>query len=164
MYGKGRAERGRDNLLSTAAWLGMIASIAGASAAELHVPADYATIQAAINAAQDGDTVIVADGVYTGTGNRDIDFLGKAITVRSVRGPAHCTIDCQGSDEHPRRGFHFHSLEQASSVLDGFTIRNGYAPHESGCHYSGGGILCRDGSNPTIRNCILVDNVAPPFG
>jgi len=49
---------------------------------EIHVPRDYPTIQAAVNAAVDGDEVIVAPGTYTGEGNRDIDFLGKAITVR----------------------------------------------------------------------------------
>jgi hypothetical protein len=128
-----------------------------ASAAELHVPGQYATIQAAINAAQSGDAVIVADGIYTGSGNRDIDFLGKAVTVRSAGGPANCIIDCQ-----PRyhRGYRFHSGEGALSILDGLTIRNGDAPEEPECIASGGGILCRDGSNPTIRNCWLLNNTA----
>jgi hypothetical protein len=130
---------------------------AGASAAELHVPGQYATIQAAINAAQNGDTVIVADGIYTGSGNRDIDFLGKAITVRSASGPVNCIIDCAPGIH---RGFRFHSGEAESSVLDGLTIRNGDAPQEEECLSSGGGILCRDGSGPTIRNCILLQNHA----
>jgi hypothetical protein len=45
-------------------------------------PADFRTIQAAVGDANDGDTVLVAPGTYTSDGNRDIDFRGKAITVR----------------------------------------------------------------------------------
>ena len=89
----------------------------------LLVPNPYPTIQSAINAAVDGDTVIVAPGTYTGLGNRNIDFLGKAITVRSENGPENCIIDCQNSG----RGFYFHTSEGPNSVLDGLTITNGIA-------------------------------------
>lgn len=41
-------------------------------------------IQLAIDFPEGGDTVIVFDGIYTGIGNRDIDFKGKAITVQSA--------------------------------------------------------------------------------
>ena len=51
-------------------------------------PADYNNIQAAVTAATPGDTVSLADGVYTGPGNRAIDFGGKAITLKGVNGPA----------------------------------------------------------------------------
>jgi len=61
-------------------------------------PADFNNIQAAISDANDGDTVLVKDGRYTGTGNRDIDFRGKAITVRSENGPENCIIDCNGTE------------------------------------------------------------------
>ncbi|MDP6599518.1 MAG: hypothetical protein QGI86_27220, partial [Candidatus Poribacteria bacterium] len=43
----------------------------------LKVPNDYLTIQAAIDKAKDGDTVLVEDGVYFGAGNHDIRFKGK---------------------------------------------------------------------------------------
>jgi len=109
---------------------------------------DYLTIQAGIDAASPGDEVVVCDGVYTSIGNRDIDFRGKAITVRSENGPEACIIDCEFSG----RGFIFQSGETRDSVLDGFTIRNGWA-------VSGGAIRCY-GSGPPIANMILVDNHA----
>ncbi len=130
----------------------------------LYVPSEYTTIQQAIDSASGdrGDTVIVADGVYTGNGNRDIDFRAKRITVRSANGPAGCIIDCEGTETEPHRGFYFHRQEDANSVLDGFTIRNGYASGDwpDNC---GGGILCID-SNPVIMNCILTGNMATADG
>ena len=123
-----------------------------AQAATRLVPQQYDTIQAAIDACTDGDTVIVAPGLYTGDGNRDIDFKGKAITVKSEEGPKTCIIDSQGSDNYPRRGFYFHSAEDANSLLDGFTIKNGL-------HNNGGAVLCRYG-HPSITNCIITANVA----
>ena len=118
----------------------------------LRVPADRATIQSAIDEATDGDTIWVADGTYSGDGNSEIDFQGKAITVRSENGPAACIIDCEGKG----RAFYFGGSETAESVLDGFTIANG-------SHFSGGGILCM-GSSPTIRNCVFSKNTAEQYG
>ncbi|MGB2808288.1 MAG: right-handed parallel beta-helix repeat-containing protein [Sedimentisphaerales bacterium] len=120
-------------------------------------PADFNNIQAAINDANDGDTIIVADGTYTGDGNRDIEFLGKAIVLRSENGPENCIIDCNGTEAEPHRGFFFRHGEDANSVLDGFTIRNGYD------QVSGGGIVCSSVS-PTICNCIITNNRAKDDG
>ena len=120
-------------------------------------PADFNNIQAAINDANDGDTITVADGTYTGYGNRDIDFLGKAITVRSENGPDNCVIDCEGTEADKHRGFNFQSGEDANSVLDGLGITNGYASH-------GGGINCIGGSSPTIKKCILSNNAGSGGG
>jgi predicted outer membrane repeat protein len=71
----------------------------------LYVPSGYPTIQAAVDDAVDGDTVLVADGMYTGPGNTDIGTLGKAITISSENGPANCIIDCNASDAQPHRAF-----------------------------------------------------------
>ncbi len=117
------------------------------------VPEAYPTLQAAIDEAGDGETIWVADGTYSGEGNLEVDFFGKAITVRSENGPASCIIDCEGRG----RAFHFHSGETAASVLDGFTISNG------GNVDYGGGIRCV-GSSPTIRNCIVIKNSASQYG
>ena len=75
-----------------AALLTALTLVAGAPADTIHVPSRFGSIQAAIDAAQDGDTVVVGDGTYTGEGNRDIRFRGKAITVRSENGPATCIV------------------------------------------------------------------------
>lgn len=105
-------------------------------AGDLYVPSrDYPTIQSAINAASGGDVVIVSPDTYTGTGNVDLDFNGKAITVRSQINPANpnpdiiaaTIIDCQGDRYNPRRAFHFHNGEGSDSKVLGFTIINGYA-------------------------------------
>jgi predicted outer membrane repeat protein len=114
---------------------------------------EFTTLQVAIDAALPGDTILVADGSYTGPGNRDIEFGGKAITVRSANGPANCRIDCQGQG----RGFLFHRGESRSSILDGLTIVNGRAGR-------GGGVCCVEASSPTIRNCVFEENTATQGG
>ena len=109
---------------------GVVACQAGIISVDDDGPADFATIQAAIDDADDGDTVLVADGTYTGNGNRDIDFHGKGITVKSQNGPENCIIDCNGTESDGHRGVYFHSEEDCDSALIGFTISNGYPPGE----------------------------------
>jgi len=121
-----------------------------------NAPADFNNIQAAIGDANDGDTIIVADGRYTGQGNRDINFLGKVITLQSENGPENCIIDCNGTYEENHRGFYFLNGEIANSILDGFTITKGYVV----VICKGGAGVYLDNSSPTIRNCIIKGNVA----
>ncbi|NNF42830.1 MAG: hypothetical protein HKN62_07255 [Phycisphaerales bacterium] len=135
------------------------------SAIDLHVPSEYPTIQAAIDAAGAGDTVLVADGVYTGDGNRDLTFAGKAITVRSTGGAEVCIIDCDATQENPHRGFSFTSGETRDSVVSGFTIRNGSTPQGAILdHFNGAAILCANGSSPTIAECTFTGNWAGCWG
>ncbi len=124
-----------------------------AGAATLWVPDEYETIQAAVDSAIDGDTVIVADGIYTGDGNRDIDFNGRTITVRSQNGPGNCIIDCQGSEAEPHRGFYLRSGEGPGTTIAGLTIINGYG----GKH---GGGLCFQECSPTVIDCRILKNTA----
>ena len=79
---------------------------------------DLATIGDAVAAADNGDIIELTDGTFTGDGNRDVYFDGKAITVRSQSGnPEACIIDCQGSEADPHRGFHFTQGETSGSAL-----------------------------------------------
>ena len=117
----------------------------------IYVPGEYPTIQEGIDATVDGDTVLVADGTYTRDGNKNLDYNGKAITVKSENGADETIIDCEGDG----RGFYFHSEEGLDSILEGFTIQNGSAEE-------GGGIYCNS-SSPTITNCTIERNTASGF-
>jgi hypothetical protein len=119
-------------------------------------PADFNNIQTAIDAAFNGDIIAIKPGTYTGDGNRDIDFKGKAITVKSENGAQTCIIDCNGSNEDTHRGFYFHSGENTNSVLDDLTIKNGYEVH--------GGAIAIDSANPQIIRCTLIANTAERDG
>ena len=119
-------------------------------AAVINVPADQPTIQSGIDAAKNGDTVLVADGIYRGDGNANINFNGKRITVKSENGAKNTVIDSQHKSN--TRGITFNNDETRESVLDGFTIKNGK-------HQFGSGIYC-DNASPIIRNCIILHNRA----
>lgn len=121
----------------------------------------YATIQKGIDMAVTGGHVALLAGAYTGTGNRDNNFNGKAITVRSeypssVETMTSTIIDCQGSALNQHQGFIFNNGESADSVLKGLTIKGGYSS-------SGGGIYC-DNSSPTINSCQIIENTADNGG
>jgi hypothetical protein len=119
------------------------------------------TIQAGIDAAAISDTVIIADGVYTGDGNRDLSYGGRLITVRSEHGPDNCIIDCEGTFAELHRGFAFVNQETREAVLRGVTITNGAA---SGRNDRGGaGVLCKS-SSPTIVDCIITNGVTSEGG
>lgn len=113
---------------------------------------DFPTIQAAIDFAVDGDVIELTDGTFTGDGNRDMDYLGKAITIQSQSGdPEVCVIDCEGTETDPHGGFNFHSGEPAESVLMGITIENGWSVYPE----CGGAVRCEGSCSPSIRSCIF---------
>ena len=140
-------------LLALAPLLLLSGIVPNAGAATIRVPAHQPTIQAGIDAATDGDTVLVADGTWTGEGNRNLDFGGKAITVRSQNGPDGCIIDCEESG----RGFHLHGGEGRTTAIRGFRITRGGVYNESYQDWeAGGGIFC-NGASPVIEGNIIVD-------
>ncbi len=156
-----------------------------------NVPDTFPTIQAALDAADEGDTIFLAPGIYTGSGNRDIDFAGKNVTIRSTN-PAdpNCVsatvIDCQGTSADTHRAFKYANGENTTSLLYGLTIRNGYQLDNGGaiyCYYShptfkncvfenntatgykkAGGAIALYNSSPTISNCRFVNNSASSYG
>jgi parallel beta-helix repeat protein len=117
----------------------------------INVPGNAATIQAGINAAADGDTVMVAPGSYV----ENINFNGKAITVTSSGGPASTIIDgSQGAI-----AVSFASGETRTSVISGFTIENAGAsmyPNSSPDAYFMG--VNVGASSPTITNNVITKN------
>ena len=121
------------------------------------IPQQYATIQQGIDAAGSGDTVLVDPGIYTGTGNRDIDFQGKPILLISEKGADSTIIDCEADSSDPHRGINFTRGEDSFSVIDGFTITNGNA---YGMNGNRGGAIYIDDCSPKIINCIFSYNIA----
>ena len=128
-------------LVLTAA-LGLIAARPAAAApAVVNVPADVATIQAAIDTAPTGGTVVVAPGIYY----EHIDFHGKQVEVRSASGPASTVIDGGGTGTVVL----FEHFETRATVLRGFTVRSGATS----------GIRIQN-SSPTVAGNVVTANAA----
>ncbi len=111
-------------------------------------PEAFATLQQAIDASGNGDTILAADGVYRGPGNRDLSFATKAITLRSEHGPERCVIDCEDQSS----AFTL-TAGCLGLTLDGFTITHGSADQ-------GGAIDASDVGRLTVINCIFRENNA----
>ena len=125
---------------------------AGASSV-LNVPGTYPTIQAAINASANGDTVLVAPGTYF----ENIDFKGKLITVQSAQGTSVTTID--GGNLAPV--VNFSSAETAAAVIQGFTLQHGNATGAFG--YEGAGVHI-NGASPTVAGNVITANTSCASG
>ncbi|MHC4109507.1 MAG: dockerin type I domain-containing protein [Planctomycetota bacterium] len=139
-----------------------------------HVPSQFPTIQAGIDAAGDGDTVLVAPGTYFGPGNFELDYDGKSVIVLA---PDGATIDCYSAG----RAINFESTEGIFAVLEGFTITGGSTDLGGGIRTSrtrfmfkdcvltgnsatskGGGIYSYN-SSLTFNSLTIQDNTAAPY-
>ena len=107
-------------------------------ASTIHVPADYPTIQGAVDVANDGDEIVVGPGTYTGIGVNVVDTLGKSLTLRSSNGPEVTLVDGQDL----RRGINCSGISPTLVTVVGFTVRNGTAPGGS-FERDGGGLLAQ---------------------
>lgn len=112
-------------------------------AATLRVPTQYPTIQGALNAAQNGDTVLVQPGEYLGV---RLSFGGKAIRLKSASGPAVTTIRGDGANSV----FFLTRGETRKTIIEGFTITGGGGPY--------GGAISLNGSSPIVRGNIITGN------
>ena len=120
-----------------------------AHADTIHVPDNYSTIQQGIDAAVNGDSILVAPGTYV----ENISFYGKAIIVKGSSGPDVTIID----GNQVGKVVTFNNGEGKNSVLDGFTVTNGDG------YQDGGGVYCIHAS-PTIKNNIITGNMVPKYG
>ena len=127
----------------------------------IRVPGDKPTIQAAIDYATDGDTILVSSGTYTGVGNFNIswDASMKHLVIKSEDGPENCVIDCQRNG----RGFLLINGQNNNDIIDGLKIINGLAMTVAPDLTGGGAILC-ESTSPQIMNCILENNLAGGSG
>ncbi len=117
---------------------------------------DYPTIQAAIDGVVEGVNIELSSGIFTGVGNRDVEFRGKELTLRSASGdPDSTIIDCQRLG----RGFYFRESEDTLTVVSGIGIHNGQVNGAA----RGGGIACV-GASPYLKNCDVLGAAADANG
>ena len=110
---------------------------------------DHTAIQPALDAAAEGDTILVMPGTYIGGENTGLDFAGTNVELRSTQGAATTIIDCE--DNNSTRVFEFLSGDAGPScVIEGFTLTRGD-------RYTGGLVYCWL-SSPTFIDCVFSDS------
>ena len=145
--------------------------------------ADCETIMEAVTAARDGMVLRLADAVYTGEGNREIDFGGKSLCMRSESlDPSRCVIDADGTASDWQRCLYLRNGEGPEVVIEGITFTGGYANNAGALYFtdtptsatirrciftgntatiSGGAVFCWSGHSPSFQECTFSYNQAP---
>ena len=130
---------------------GAICSVCGAATiiVDRNGGADFTQVQPAIDAAADGDTVVVRAGEYVIT--ESVTFRGKAIGVKAERGPEETTVRMADAPANPDRAsvVIFEDGEGEASVLEGFTLTGGKGT-KWGQIIGGGGVLCITDKEETV--------------
>ena len=140
--------------------------------------ADFDNIQAAVDEATDGDEIIVFPGTYTSTADQVVNMLGKKVWLHGSGGAEVTIID----GEDARRGIACWSDEELDTVIEGFTITNGYMHSGGGMYcssspklidcaftyntasFQGGGMLTNNSIGVTLENCTFKNNTAGEYG
>jgi hypothetical protein len=117
---------------------------------------DYERIQWGINAASEGDTVVVKDGTYMGANNTNLDFGGTNIVLQAEN-QFQAIIDCDGAGN--TRALNFHTGEDSTSVVRWFVIEYGNVSDGGG-----GGVRCTAGSSPLFQSCMFSGHYAREGG
>jgi hypothetical protein len=104
-----------------------------------------------LDAASDGDTILIADGTFSGEGNTGIqwDATNRHLVIKLEKGWEHCIIDCMEED----RGFVLNHGQDHRDVIDGLTITGGSV-------LGAGGAIYISSASPVIKNCLLINNSA----
>ena len=126
-------------------FLPVIFALSSAEAQIIWVPDDQPTIQAAINASANEDTIFVRPGMYF----ENLKFLGKSVSVVSEKGFAVTTIDGSQRDSVVT----YSGGERG--MLAGFTIRNGRSGFDTPGFGDGGGIRITNSAKPTILQNVI---------
>ncbi len=131
---------GHQEVTAVFCWLATVPLLSSQVLAEgLRVPEDYASIQAAVTAAVNGDSILVSPGVY----NEQIDLDNKQVDIISTDGPLMTIIDGSGLNGYLVR---ITGSTSSGSAFSGFTVRNG-----------NGGMRVHE-ADPLITNCVFQSN------
>ncbi len=127
--------------------IAVLAVLSGACTANtLKVPGQYGTIQDALDAVSAGDTILIADGTYGGTGNVDLTISTGIMLMSESNDPEACIIDCDSTCRALTISAH-------EVMVQGMTFANGF-------HASSGGAIYCSGRAPLFYNCIFRGNEA----
>ena len=127
--------------------------VAPAWSSTIVVPDNAPTIQAAVDLAASGDTVMVRGGTYSGLGNVGVSFGDKNLAMRSESGAESTFVDCAGVG----RALTLAASQGSQTRIEGFTFMNGSTDF-------GGGIYCTEGCGARISHCSFIDNHASTSG